>query len=188
LSPLKKIIRLFLFLTLLTLPIDQGTKEFARAEYLLHEDLADTTIYQGKRETVLAQQFGQEWMTINLTYVRNHGASWGIMKDLSEGLRRPVLIIVGLFLAAGFLLAAAKLQNSGVRKAAVSLALMLAGAVGNFVDRVRIGYVVDFVTVRGGAWGQTWSLPAFNFADIVIVIGLFWLIYIIISSGDQKVN
>lgn len=179
---------MFLFLTLLTLPIDQGTKEYARAEFLIYEDLADTTIYQGKRETVLAQQLGQEWLTINLTYVRNHGASWGIMKDLTEGLRRPVLIFVGLFLAAGFLWAAQKLQSTGMQKAAISLALLLAGAVGNFVDRVRLGYVVDFVTVRGGVWGRIWSLPAFNFADIVIVIGLFWLIYIIISSRDQKVN
>ncbi len=187
-SSSKKIIKNFLLLTLLTLPIDQATKEFARAEFLIHEDLTDTTIYQGKRENILAQEFGAEWVTVNLTYVRNHGASWGVMKDLSESLRRPVLIIIGIFLGMGCFWAAEKLQRAGMQKGAATLALLLAGAVGNFVDRVRLGYVVDFVTVRGRIVGRSWSLPAFNVADIIIVTSLFCLIYIIISSRDQKIN
>ena len=186
LSPLKQILRVFIVTGLLTLPIDQWTKDFAREQYLIHEDTADTTIYQGRRDELLAKKFGDNWLTVNLTYVRNHGASWGVMKDLSEDFRRPVLILMGLVLTAAFLWAAVRFQLAGLKNSATALTLLSAGAVGNFLDRIRLGYVVDLVTIRSGLAGHTWSLPAFNVADIIIVLGLFYLLTTIVLSSNQK--
>ncbi len=185
-SPLKQTLRAFVIAGLLTLPIDQWTKDYSREHYLILEDLADTTIYQGRREEWLAQKNGDAWLTINLTYVRNHGASWGFMKNLDEDFRRPVLIIISLLLMGVFLWAAMRLQIAGAKKSAMALILFLAGAIGNFMDRVRLGYVVDLVTIKGGFGRGAWSLPAFNVADIIIVASLFCLIITLVFSDDQQ--
>ena len=54
----------------------------------------------------------------------------------------------------------------------VALVLILAGAVGNLIDRIRVGYVVDFIELYYGAW----RFPTFNVADMVIFLGALILI------------
>ena len=93
---------------------------------------------------------------------------------------------MGLVLTAAFLWAAVRFQLAGLKNSATALTLLSAGAVGNFLDRIRLGYVVDLVTIRSGLAGHTWSLPAFNVADIIIVLGLFYLLTTIVLSSNQK--
>ena len=62
----------------------------------------------------------------------------------------------------------------------ISLGLILAGAIGNSIDRLRFGYVTDFIDVR--LWGD-FHWPAFNFADAAIVVGILTLIYSLYRSG-----
>ena len=52
---------------------------------------------------------------------------------------------------------------------ALGLSLVLAGAVGNLIDRVRLGYVIDFLHVH---YGDAWHFPIFNMADVAINIGV----------------
>jgi len=106
---------------------------------------------------------------LNIVYYRNPGAAFGIFND-GDMLRRVFLIgssVVALAVI-GFLLRGAR---NGLMS--LGLALVAAGAVGNLVDRVRFGTVVDFLDFHIG--GYHW--PAFNVADSAITIGVALAIY-----------
>lgn len=103
----------------------------------------------------------------NLTYVRNIGAAWGIL----AGWR---IVLVGLAIAMFLFLALRRRQVFGSgRLATASFILLLAGIAGNVIDRVFLGYVVDFLDFHHGAW----HFPSFNVADscICVGVGLFLL-------------
>ncbi len=104
----------------------------------------------------------------NLTYVRNTGAAFGIMAQANPAFRIPFFIIVPLIAlgAIGFIFR--KISNQD-RKMAVALALVISGAVGNLIDRVRLGYVVDFLDFH---YKWTYHFPAFNVADACISVGI----------------
>lgn len=97
-----------------------------------------------------------------LLYVENRGAAFGILQD-----GRPLFIVVTL-LVIGFLLYAIYGKNEGIRgMSRIALVLILSGAVGNFIDRLRLHYVVDFLSFR--FFGHDFAV--FNLADTMIVIG-----------------
>lgn len=103
----------------------------------------------------------------DLTYVRNPGGVFGMFKDLDEGIRGALFTVVPL--AAIILIAAyARRIPPAHRAALLALSLILGGAVGNLVDRLRFGYVIDFLDFfwRDHHW------PAFNAADSAICIGV----------------
>ena len=107
-----------------------------------------------------------------LTYVRNPGAAFGLLAGAPAWFRQPffyltsgaALVILGLFL---------RRLGEHERLARLALVAILGGALGNLIDRIRFGYVIDFVDV---SW-QGYHWPAFNVADSCItlgVIGLLW--------------
>lgn len=104
------------------------------------------------------------WFTV--THVRNTGAAFGLFPQLAPVfLAIAVLVIVGIVVYARFL-------RPGDRWVALGLGLMLGGASGNLVDRLRIGHVVDFLDFK--FW------PVFNCADSAIVVGvgiLLWALF-----------
>ncbi len=103
-------------------------------------------------------------------YVENPGASWSILRDAPEWWRGPVLIassVIGLIAILVFL------QRSKHWIAVLALALVFGGALGNLVDRVRWGYVVDFISLH---WRDRAHFPVFNVADIAITCGALLLI------------
>ena len=180
------LLRFFILVTLITLPFDQWTKEYSRANFLIHADDHDTTIYQGRRDEFAALSVSGVWFTGQLTYVRNHGASWGVFRDLSREVRLPVLILSGLLLAATLLWGASRLFKSGYQMAAFGISALVAGGAGNFLDRVRLGFVVDFLSLRGGWDAKTWVLPIFNVADIIIVFSLIFTIHRLLFENNHK--
>lgn len=103
---------------------------------------------------------------LHWTYVQNHGAAFGILENHQE-----FFIIAGIALIALFLRYYPRLKQTTPWLHYGTLA-MLAGAVGNLIDRVRLDYVVDFFDFR--IW------PVFNIADIAIVGGVFSMIYAIL--------
>ena len=104
----------------------------------------------------------------NLVPVWNSGVSFGLLGN-SETSR---WILVGLALGiTGFLLV--WLVRAGAGVVVFALTLVVAGALSNVIDRVLYGAVVDFVDVHG--FGLHW--PAFNVADVVIVVGTALLLY-----------
>jgi len=106
------------------------------------------------------------WPWLNLTLAHNSGAAFSFLADQGGWQRwflsAAALIIVGIFLVW------LKRLPDPARLLPSAIALILAGAVGNLIDRVRFGYVIDFIDVH--AYGYHW--PAFNLADSAIVMGV----------------
>ena len=65
----------------------------------------------------------------------------------------------------------------------VALTMLLAGAVGNFIDRVRLGYVIDFIHVN---FGKFYDFPVFNIADSFIVISTILIVYMVLLNKYEK--
>ncbi|GEL69931.1 signal peptidase II [Myxococcus virescens] len=107
-------------------------------------------------------------------YVENPGAAWGIFGDMPEGVRRLFFLVVSLA-AMGFIFVMYRRTPMEQRLARVALALVTAGALGNFVDRLLRGYVIDFIDWH---WrnqpGMRW--PTFNVADVAITVGVSLLL------------
>jgi signal peptidase II len=101
----------------------------------------------------------------HITYLRNQGAAFGILS--SSSLRLPFFIGVALIAAAGLLYYLYRLEERQ-RLLQVSLSLIFAGALGNLIDRIRLGEVIDFIDVH---WYQ-YHWPAFNVADSAICVGV----------------
>lgn len=104
----------------------------------------------------------------DIVHARNQGAAFGILRDSS--IRLPFLIMVSLAAVVVILIVYRKLRPDQ-KLAAASLSLVMAGAVGNLIDRVRLGEVIDFLQVH---WYQH-AWPAFNVADSAICIGVAFM-------------
>lgn len=105
----------------------------------------------------------------SLTYIRNQGAAFGILADSS--IRVPFFIAVSVLAILGILWFLKQRQDVQ-RLGNLGLALIFGGALGNLIDRVRMGEVIDFIDVF---WKQH-HWPAFNVADSAITVGVFLLI------------
>ncbi|MDA8428715.1 MAG: signal peptidase II [Geobacteraceae bacterium] len=104
----------------------------------------------------------------NITYVRNPGAAFSFLSNASW--RLPFFIGISLVASIAILVAFHKLRNDQ-RLAQISLAMIFSGAIGNLIDRVRMGEVIDFLDVHW--YRHHW--PAFNVADSLICVGVFLL-------------
>jgi signal peptidase II len=102
----------------------------------------------------------------NLVHVQNPGGAFGFLAD-QESLIRPILFLIGPAAAIGLLLYLFVRMNPGGRFFSFGIALILGGAVGNLIDRLRIGKVIDFLDFYIG--DLHW--PAFNLADSAVTVG-----------------
>jgi signal peptidase II len=113
------------------------------------------------------------WL-VNLTPVINKGGVCGYFQG--SGLRFIVIgiVVIGIM---PILWRSLPVNRALIR---VSLGLLLAGAVGNIVDRFRFGYVIDFISVESISW------PAFNIADSALVIGTGILGYYLFLEAEEQ--
>lgn len=118
---------------------------------------------------------------LNLVLVYNKGAAFSMFAD-AAGWQTPLLAGFALVAAAvvGYLI----VRNPAKRLLCLGLALILGGALGNLIDRLRYGQVVDFLDFH--AWG--WHWPAFNVADSAICIGAAVLILEGFVHGERRVR
>jgi signal peptidase II len=107
-----------------------------------------------------------------LTYVTNSGSAFGLFPN------QTLFLILASFVGIGILLLFYCTRPISSTMLRLSLGLQLGGAIGNLVDRARLGYVVDFIDV--GAW------PVFNIADSAIVVGLIGLLWTLMSTKDSN--
>jgi signal peptidase II len=109
-----------------------------------------------------------------MNYVENPGAAWGLFRGLSEGFRNGFFKLISVGAVAFILHYYRKLRNDQ-RFLQLALAFVLAGAIGNFIDRIARGYVVDFIEWY---WWNRPDLrwPTFNVADSLIVVGVAMLL------------
>ncbi len=109
----------------------------------------------------------------NFTYVENTGAAFGILRNVSFnvfGLNVDGVVLLGILsLVVSVLLVWFIVRHSGTvsRLTRIALALLLAGAAGNMIDRLLHRYVIDFIHFQ---WGN-FNFPVFNVADICVVVG-----------------
>lgn len=107
----------------------------------------------------------------NLTYVRNPGAAFGILASSSNAFRLVFFAVTSLFALALLGLIFFRMSRYDW-KGQISVAAVLGGAIGNLLDRMRLGEVIDFLDfyIDGFHW------PAFNVADAAISLGVMALI------------
>ena len=108
--------------------------------------------------------------TLNFRLVHNTGAAFSFLAG-AGGWQRWLLIGIAILVVV-VLVAILRRLKPGAHWTAIALALILGGALGNLIDRIRLGYVVDFIGVH---WGNLYW-PYFNLADSAISIGAVMLI------------
>ena len=105
-------------------------------------------------------------------YAMNPGGAWSFLRGLPEVLRRPFFLFISAA-AIVFIISVYRRVRADQKALKWGLPLALGGAIGNLVDRIRYGSVIDFIdfyVVRAGGREHHW--PTFNVADIAIVVGV----------------
>lgn len=100
----------------------------------------------------------------NIVFTWNPGASFSLFRAIGDS--APIVIIIATGFIIGFIGYYLFARSQNYER--LPLALIMGGAIGNLIDRVRFGAVVDFLDFHIGGW----HYPAFNFADICIVVGV----------------
>jgi len=108
----------------------------------------------------------------HFTYILNPGAAFGILEN-----QRIFFVIIGLTMIGAVLYLYPRIPAK-MRWLRLGTGLMMGGAVGNVIDRIKTGFVVDFFDFR--IW------PVFNIADIAIVIGVSCIIYTLVFTVEKK--
>lgn len=103
----------------------------------------------------------------NLTHVRNTGGAFGIFGGEKGGVGSLLFVVVSLLAIGAIIFLFIKIRE-GEKALALSFSLVLSGAIGNLIDRLRYGEVVDFLDFHL----STYHWPAFNVADSAICIGI----------------
>ena len=120
---------------------------------------------------------------LNLTRVHNTGAAFGMLNSLEFPFKSVIMTLLPLAALAVLAIYAATLPREQ-RLSRLGLAFVIGGAAGNLIDRVRAGYVLDFVDVY---WG-TWHFWAFNVADASITVGVGLMILDLLGVGRHRVS
>jgi signal peptidase II len=111
---------------------------------------------------------------LDLVHVLNYGAILGLFSNHTEvftalGIAGSVIILVFFYYF-----------PPATTVGMLSFALILGGVVGNLIDRLRLGYVTDFISIH---WQELFYWPPFNIADAAMTVGIFMLIYYFYKSG-----
>jgi signal peptidase II len=155
--PLQSALRWLLLATLILAgcQADQTSKRWAK------------TAFQDKPSMTLVPKL------LEFRYAENRAIAFSMLHNLPDGVRTPLIFSLSGLAFAGLLTVIWRMRAQHLSRL-IPLALILAGAVGNLLDRVYHGYVVDFVHVH---WREVWSFPIFNLADSLITVGItVWLV------------
>ena len=159
---MKKNIIIFILGATAVIVLDQITKAAIVKNFLIHESHAVINGF------------------FNLVYVMNPGAAFGFLANMSETFRYVFFIgiTVVIMLCIIYYIVKSKQQNMLM---VISLTLIFGGAVGNLIDRIRFGAVVDFLDVYIG----TAHWPAFNVADSAISVGAVLMVWGMIMDREK---
>jgi signal peptidase II len=123
----------------------------------------------------------------NFHLAHNPGGAWGMFHDQPEALRKPFFVLVSVIAVAVIIAMFRKLDGTQ-RALKWGLPMVLGGALGNLVDRMRFGKVVDFIDVI--YWttkdGTPIHWPTFNVADIAICIGVGLMAVDFLFPGNHR--
>ncbi len=116
---------------------------------------------------------------LRFTYVENRGAAFGMLQN------QRWFFIISTTVLTILLIYMIWFNKKITNPAKLVLSLVFGGAMGNFIDRLRLGYVVDFADVR---FGKFYNFPVFNVADSCLVVGIGILILLILFNKFEKVE
>lgn len=140
----------FCLIIIVTVAVDQITKMYIHSNF-----------QYGESHNIIPNFF-------NLTYVRNTGAAFGIFRDSAEQFRHIFFLAIppiAVLIILGYLKATPEWDKIQIW----SLSAIAGGALGNYVDRIKYGYVIDFLDFH---YKETYHYPSFNIADSAIVVGV----------------
>lgn len=112
---------------------------------------------------------------LKFIYIRNTGAAFGILSG-------NIIFLIGISLLLIFYIIKEMKKNINNNLSLLSFSLIIGGAVGNLIDRIFRGYVVDFISFT--LFQREMSI--FNIADMYITIGVILLIYIVLKEGKYE--
>lgn len=142
----------WLWLSVLVVVLDQITKVMAETLLIVHQPLPVLSFF-------------------NLTLMYNTGAAFSFLAD-AGGWQRWFFLVLSVGVSSVLIVWMSRLK-AGETWLAVALALIIGGAVGNLIDRILYGHVIDFIQL----YYARWYWPAFNIADSAITVGaILWLL------------
>ena len=124
----------------------------------------------GSREVVLIPG------VLSLSYIENHGAAFGIM----QGRQWLLIVISAVIIAAAVVFYIRRIRDIQYRYLRVLIVFLVAGALGNMIDRIMLGYVRDFI------YFKLIDFPVFNVADIYVTVSAVLILIWIILHGDPE--
>lgn len=141
----------WLWLAVLSLVVDQATKLYVLANFKLHESVDLLPFF-------------------DFTYAQNKGAAFSFLSD-AGGWQRWFFTVIAVSIS-GVLIYWLRGLHRSQKGLSIAYSLVLSGAIGNLIDRLSYGFVVDFIHV----FYKTQSFPIFNVADMAICCGAFLII------------
>jgi signal peptidase II len=134
----------------------------------------------------IARHFGEfEFISVlpilDITRMHNVGAAFSFLASAS-GWQRWLFIGLAITVSVGIIVWILRLQRGAHALLACGLALVLGGALGNVIDRIRLGHVIDFIHFH---WDRAY-FPAFNVADSAITVGAACLLLDALFEGRRK--
>ena len=148
---------LYLILSALIIFIDRISKAWVDNNFIL-----------GQSQTIISP-------FVDFTYVQNNGAAYSILQG-----KQTLLIVFTLLVMIGILAYLIVYRKKISKLEQLSLSLILGGGIGNLIDRIILGYVIDFVNIH--------IIPVFNVADIGITIGciLFAITILFLDKNNER--
>ncbi|HLG29189.1 MAG TPA: signal peptidase II, partial [Candidatus Brocadiales bacterium] len=140
--------KLLIFVAAIVVILDQLTKAVITNYFILHQSIE---VIRG---------------LFNITYIRNPGAAFGILRDVSGTFR--TIFLTGISFTA-LIIIFFVYRNIKDTTSRIAFSLIAGGAFGNLIDRIRFGEVIDFLDFYIGRY----HWPAFNVADSAITVGVF---------------
>ncbi|WP_286266223.1 signal peptidase II [Thalassotalea atypica] len=153
----------WLWLTVLLLILDQVTKQYVAMNLGLYERIPVTDFF-------------------NITYAQNPGAAFSFLAD-QTGWQRWFFTAMATVASIIFVVWLARTPKEN-KILSIAFALLLSGALGNLIDRVLFGYVIDFLDF----YYDTYHWPAFNIADSAIFVGAALMVVDSFKKDEEKVN
>ena len=151
----------WLWLSVAVLMLDQITKQLVESNFLVFEVMPLLP-------------------SVNLTLVYNEGAAFSFLSN-QGGWQRWFFILIGLTVSLVLVIWINRLAVTQ-RLSAIALSLVVGGAVGNILDRLLLGHVVDFIDV----YYREWHWPAFNVADSAISVGVVLMLIDVVREECRR--
>ena len=156
---------IFISISFAIVALDQATKLMVHTQFNL-----------GEKMVIIPGFF-------NLTYIRNTGGVFGLFSESNDVIRLLLFLILPVV---AFALIVSIIHKLDIKQKYQLLAFssIFGGALGNYIDRIHFGYVVDFLDfhIKGNSW------PAFNVGDTCIVIGVFSAMTIIYLTESKEIR